>query len=385
MGDGTIQRIGVLYDGHLGLIDGVAHANAGMMQALVEKWRGEKFDRIYLVADATNLWMDDPRVVVIVPGSNRDGLARAVEKIVTVDHAAAGTNIHFQIYGHGGSAGTDYYVSGLPRDTFARIVAGIPAAAQRIFVMHNCEAARVLELQKNPALRLRDDNDLLITFAGRKEDKSYESNYTDGRDLGLLHAVDAPETPDSVIGYNEMIWEGVRIALNPLHGLPLLRGLIFDPGPQYVDYGFGVTAAPRSTEVFVTAPRPCADAPHKLCPSVATLNQEIQRGYAQGMTIVGYAGPNAAQNRTDFAKLQTLAKQHGGWIRCIWVDPVTAAEDLKREIFDVMTGPKNSRPPQHTVYTFRFYGANPEHRFDSFTAMDTELTAILSGRAMSPE
>lgn len=379
--ESQVTRYGIIWNGWAHLGDGVAQVDAGVTKALVNEWLEQGVDHVFVLMDGTNLWPTNHRVSFRHPTSHN--LQQSVDYIRQRDTGQP-TDIYIPIRGHGGGEDGEHRIGAeMAATTFVQIINQLPAAAQKIVLANQCHAVSLTTFAG-----LRDANDLLTSNSGRtlialpagsktvntsdgaddKRPSMTELNYTDGRDLGLLTAPDA--NADTIRSHAEMFWHGLRISYSPQKGmLPLARGFIYDAGPQFIDRGFGITAAPPpfpTHTVVITA--------RDQRPALADLTERIAAGYAQGITVIGY-DLHPATSAASKARLDALALAHGGRMQFLWVDAVTSREFLSLQPI----------PSGDSVFSFRFYGANEAKLVTGVKAMETELQHILDGYQMPVE
>ncbi|MBI2092617.1 MAG: hypothetical protein HYT75_06470 [Deltaproteobacteria bacterium] len=380
-----VTRVGLIHNSsaHWGDWTGLSELDMGITKDLVNKWLEGGYSKIYLLMDANNLWPYDDRVVILRP---TDRAMRLAVGAINASGMGAGDQVDTLVLGHGGGEGAKHFLSdGMAAVDFAAILNEIPNPVQRITRLVECHAASFLDMG------IRDDNDLLIIYAGRKElakEKSSEDveekegnkeeakdgeekvsltelNMTDARDLGILYANDIDG--DGIIANWEMFWQGMAWSYENI--LPFSRGFVYDAGPDFVDMGFGSVPAELPFPKDVT-----------VIDTIADYVEALGNGYPKGITVVCYnLHPSTMPEMQE--RLSALAGEYNGYVQFLLLQPNVAGDAAG---YDNLSVANNITP----VFRLSFYAAREMkfegHVFD-FDGMKRALHNILNGQNMEDE
>lgn len=368
-----VSRYALVFNGTAGMRDEVAAQDLGLTKELVNEWLTRGYDKIYLLMTAKNLWENDPRVVLLPP-------TEAALKIVTGAMAAVkldtNDNVEVMVMGHGGGEGQGHYIGDLSAEAFVAAINLIPTAAQRIIRLSQCHSASMANFKG-----LRDDNDILMAFAGNiespkepaqtaaapKKQAQSEFNWTDGRNLGYINGRDLDG--DKEKSNWEMFWQGISQSFK--REFPYTRGFIFDVGLNYVDYGFGTKplAKPFPSEVVWAK-------------SLVDYIELVGKGYERGVTVTCASIDYRNNKEQDLKRKEQekqfaeLAEKYKGWVQFVGVPPSLAAQVMGEAYWYGMG--ENCQ--------IRFSGEGQSYLEGSFMTFDeakTTLDKVLHG--MSPK
>lgn len=301
----TLKRVAITFNGSLPNRDLVAAMDRTFVRELqtllLDK---EGFDAFYRLDDECKI--KDVRTDVICLPPTLQSLEQVVQDIKKRFGSEPNVSVFTFVNGHGAASheipAQNGHISG---GAFANLLDRLPASFSRYTHLHQCYGGGFV------AFGLVDANDLLVAYAGKNE-----LNWTDVLGVPVVEGVEWDTNNDGVRAMQESFWVAQRsIYAGTL--TPMRRRFVFLRGTDFVDRGFGTSAAPPPFPLTVTEVQ---DVMHYL--------DLTKSGAEQGVTIIGFEG---VQDGEDLRKnLEIAAARSGGSTQFLWV-PRRLAQVVARD------------------------------------------------------
>ncbi len=356
-------RYGIMFMGTSATADAVTLKEFGIVRDLTNTWLKFGYDHIFLLMYANNIWQDDKRVSVLTP--TNASLKQVVGAMILAG-LDDNDRVDINVLGHGDGRGMGHYLGNeVYTSDFVSVMNRIPPPVSRVMRLTPCRGASFLEFSG-----VRDDNDLVVAYSGKRLEtimegegvkSSPEDNFLDTRDLGVLYAGDVDG--DGITANWEMFWEGMTWS-TIVRELPFTRGFVYDPGPRFIDMGFGTEPAkkPFSSDV-------------KEISNISDYVELLGTGIKRGILVVGYNMSKEEESQVP-AELTRLAQEYNGWTQFAFLDKKTAANALAYEGVWIE---KLDKP----VFKIFFVGSNEmgyKDKLFDLEAMVTELADLRRGK-----